>query len=239
MSAVIGRRADWHTHSDLTDGADPWEAMADAAVTAGLGVLGASDHVRRDSTWVPEYVARVRAIVRPGLELRCGVEVKMLDDAGTLDLPPRIPPLDYLLVADHQFPGAEGPVHPRDVAARVTGSPSAAADAVDTLVAATCAAVGRSPVPAIVAHLFSVLPKCGLDESHVSDEHLRALADACVRADAAVEVNEKWRCPGPRVLRTLALHGVRLTAGSDAHRVADVGRWVYLDEVEIALAQPA
>lgn len=237
---MIDRTADWHTHSDLTDGADPWEAMATAATGAGLRLLGASDHVRRDSTWLPEYAARVRALEGlGGLTVRCGVEVKMLDDAGRLDLPDELPALDHVLVADHQFPGPDGPLHPRVVAARVAASPAAGPDAVDTLVAATCAAVGRAPAPVIVAHLFSLLPKCGLDADLVTDQHLDALASACRAADAAVEVNEKWRCPGIPALRRLAERGVRLVAGSDAHRTADVGRWHYLDEVEAALTGAA
>jgi putative hydrolase len=234
---MIDRTADWHTHSDLTDGADPWETMAAAAGEAGLALLGASDHVRRDSTWVPEYAARVRGLDGlGGLRVSCGVEVKMLDSTGRLDLPEDLPALDFVLVADHQFPGPDGPVHPRAIAEQVATSPTAAAAAVDTIVAATCAAVGRSPAPAIVAHLFSLLPKCGLDAELVTDEHVDSLAAAVVAAGAAVEVNEKWRCPGLPVLRRLAHRGVRLTAGSDAHRAADVGRWVYLDEVESGLA---
>lgn len=234
---MIDRGSDWHTHSDLTDGADPWEAMAAAARDAGLALLGASDHVRRDSTWLPEYAARVRALDGVGgLRVRCGVEVKMLDAAGRLDLPDALPALDHVLVADHQFPGPDGPLHPRVIAERVAAAPSAATDAVDTLVGATCAAVGRAPAPAIVAHLFSLLPKCGIEIDHVTDEHVAALAAACVAADAAVEVNEKWRCPGVPVLRGLAERGVRIVAGSDAHRASDVGRWVYLDEVETTLA---
>lgn len=234
---MIDRAADWHTHSDLTDGADPWEAMAAAASAAGLAILGASDHVRRDSTWLPEYAARIRSLDGvDGLALRCGVEVKMLDAAGRLDLPDQLPVLDHVLVADHQFPGSDGPLHPRVIAERVAITATAAADAVDMLVTATCAGVRRSPAPSIVAHLFSLLPKCGIDAEIVTAEHLDALAAACRAADASVEVNEKWRCPGLPVLTGLAGRGVRIVAGSDAHQASDVGRWRYLDEAEAALA---
>ncbi len=99
---------------------------------------------------------------------------------------------------------------------------------VDLLVAATCAALSGSPYPPIVAHLFSLLPKMGLTEDDVTREHCDALADACLRTGAAVEINEKWRCPTAPTIAALASAGVALVAGSDAHRTDDVGAWSYL-----------
>lgn len=234
----VDRGADWHTHSTVSDGADPLAAMLAAAATAGLHTWGASDHVRTSTTWVPEYVATVRELGRSdrareaGITVRCGVEVKMLDSAGRLDLPADLPELDYLLIADHQFPGPQGPEHPSVVRSRVEGDPDGAGpEAIGMLIQAMCAAVAASPVPAILAHPFSLLPKCGLNESHLTPSQLQQLAYACLQADAAVEVNEKWRCPAPQAVRALAAAGVRITAGSDAHRAADVGRWAYLDQL--------
>jgi putative hydrolase len=230
---ILDRTTDWHTHSSLTGGADTWEDMAAAASVAGLSTLGASDHVRRETSWLPEYVARIRALDgRDNLRVMCGVEAKILDASGRLDIPAAAPPLDYVLVADHQFPSADGPHSPDSVRARIEADPAAAGDVIDTLVVAICKAVALSPAPAVVAHLFSILPKVGIGEDAVSDEHLQALAAACVNAGAAVEINEKWRCPSVTVVRGLAALGVRIVAGSDAHRAGDVGRWVYLDELE-------
>lgn len=233
---MIPAGADWHTHSDLTDGADPWEAMVAAARAAGLSTLGASDHVRRDTTWLPEYVARVRGLAGDGLVISCGVEAKVLDTGGTLDLPDRLPDLDHVLVADHQLPGPDGPLHPRAVTVARAAGEMTDEVVLDHLVTATCAALRRSPAPPVVAHLFSVLPKCGMSEAAVTDEHLHALADACRATDAAVEVNEKWRSPGADVLARLSRLGVRVVSGSDAHCTGEVGRHAYLDEVAAVLA---
>ena len=205
--------------------------MADAALAAGLRVWGLSDHVRADTTWVPDYVGRVRGLSRPGLVIRCGVEVKILDCAGRLDLPRRLPRLDYILVADHQFPGADGPVHPAEAGRLIVAGSLSRGAAVDTLVAATCSALPRVPGRTVLAHLFSLLPKMGLSEDDVSDEHRAALAAACRAAGAAVEANEKWRCPSARTLSYLAAAGVEVLAGSDAHRPADVGTWSYLSDI--------
>ncbi|PRZ44033.1 putative hydrolase [Antricoccus suffuscus] len=228
---MIDRGVDWHTHSSISDGADSIEVMAAAARDAGLHTWGLSDHVRAGTTWLPDYIGQVRALRIDGLNIKCGVEVKIMDTAGRLDLPSGIEELDYLLIADHQFPGPTGPLHPDAVRASLGSGELTPALAVEQLVGATAAAVRAAPRPAILAHLFSILPKCGLDESAVSDQLLDELAGACLATDTAVEANEKWRCPSARVLTGLAARGVRLTAGSDAHRAADVGQWAYVHEV--------
>ncbi len=226
----IDTLADWHTHSDLTDGADTPQAMADAAATAGLTRWALSDHVRASSTWVPDYVTQVRALRVDGVQVLCGVEAKVLDVTGRLDLPPDLPELDHVLVADHQFPGVDGPEYPDRVRTALADGSRDPAEVLAQLVTATARAVAAAPYPPIVAHLFSLLPKTGLTDAEVGDDLIDLLADACLAAGARVEVNEKWRCPSLRVLHRLAARGVELTAGSDAHRVADVGRWSYVDE---------
>ena len=232
---MIDVATDWHTHSSMSDGADSPALMARAAHDAGLTGWGLSDHVRSDTAWLPEYVQTVRGIQIDGLQIRCGAEVKMMDAAGSLDLPSHLPVLDYLLIADHQFPGVHGPQHPDRVRELIDSGDLTAPQAIELLVTATAQAIRSSPLPAIVAHLFSLLPKCGLDEIDVPEDLLDELASSCIAHDAAVEINEKWRCPSGRVLAGLSSRGVRLTAGSDAHRTADVGRWAYLNEMNAAL----
>lgn len=235
---MIDCTADWHTHSDLTDGTASPEAMADAALAAGLSSWALSDHVRRDSAWVPQYVQRVRGLRRDGLIILCAVEAKILDSSGAIDIPGDLSGLDHLLIADHQFPSPDGPVHPRVVHERLEAGQLTGADVIGDLVAATCRALERSPFRPIAAHLFSLLPKMGLDEDLVSGQHLDALSATCRSTGAAVEVNEKWRCPSPRVLRALQASGVTLTAGSDAHAVADVGRFDYVEAMAAELSGP-
>lgn len=231
---MIDRSADWHTHSALTDGADDPEVMAAAASTSGLRLWGLSDHVRADSAWVPEYVDRVRRLDAGDVEVRCGVEAKILDQRGNLDLPSGISGLDYVLIADHQFPGSRGPLHPNHVRASIESGQLHKGMAIEQLLVATAAAARQSPFPPIVAHLFSLLPKCGISEDDVSDERILEFGRELAGADARVEINEKWRCPSLRVVLLLATTGVVLTCGSDAHRHQDIGASSYLDSLDVA-----
>ena len=185
MTAVPAE--DHHVHSTFSEDATSSVAENIAAARArGLRVLCVTDHVRSGTTWVPEFVAAVRmAAPAPdggGLAVRCGVEAKLLDGTGRLDLPGRLPPLDRVLVADHQYPGVEGPLPPAEVRHRLAAGQLTADQVVDTLVLATVGAPG-----------------------------------------AVVEVNEKWRCPGPAAVAAFRAAGVPVVPSTDSHRAADVG----------------
>ncbi len=230
---------DLHTHTTFSDGAgSPADTVA-AAVAAGLAEVGISDHVRAGTDWLPAYTAAVRSVARAAvLPVRCGVEAKILDTAGRIDLPPGLAGVEYVLLADHRVPLPDGPAHPGEVRAAVAAGWLSAAAVVEFLVEATVRALAAAPRPAGLAHLFSVLPKAGLSEVDVSDDAVRALAAACRSVGAWVELNEKWRCPSPRVVRLLHAEGVALSAGSDAHEPAAVGRWSYARELAAEL-EPA
>jgi putative hydrolase len=227
---------DHHVHSTFSDDAvsTPAENLA-AAQSAGLREVRMVDHVRVSTTYVPEFLATVRALPTvEGLTVLTGVEAKILDASGAVDAPPEVLAAlgtprgpDRVLLADHQVPGPDGPWSPRSTRQRIEAG-LAPADVVEMLVTATIRAmhaVGRAQL----AHPFSVLPKIGLTEDAVPDELLDALADAAVATGTHVEVNEKWHCPGPRVAGRLRAAGVLLVASTDAHEAADVGvyDWVH------------
>jgi len=215
---------DHHIHSTFsTDAVSTLEQNVAAAQRLGLRVICLADHVRRDSTWVPEFTTAV-ARLRPtaGVRLLAGVEAKILDVSGRLDLPGDLPGVDRVLIADHQFPGEYGPVHPRDLRAALASGQRSPAEVIDGLITATGRALAQVARPQL-AHLFSLLPKVGLDEAQVPGPALDQLARAAHRAGACVEVNEKWGCPSGRVIRAMAGAGVRLVASTDSHDCAAVG----------------
>ncbi len=77
-----------HVHSTFSDGRDRIEDNIAEAEALGLTALGCVDHVRVDTDWVPDYVAAVQRLRgETAVELRCGIEAKLLDTTGALDLP--------------------------------------------------------------------------------------------------------------------------------------------------------
>jgi putative hydrolase len=216
---------DFHVHSTFSDdGSSTVDENVRAAKQRGLRTLVLADHVRRDTPWVPEFAAAVAAYRhRPGPRVLAGVEAKILDGAGRLDLPATLDGIDMVLIADHQFPGDDGPLHPRDVRAAIDAGQLGAAEAIERLCAATAAALRATDRGRLLAHLFSLLPKIGLSEDQVPGPLLTHLAALVARSGAMAEVNEKWACPSARTATALARAGVTVVAGSDSHHCRDIG----------------
>ncbi len=230
---------DIHLHTNFSD--DAVSPLAEVVATAerrGLRRICISDHVRAATTWLPRYVAAVQAAgLTTGVELLTGVEAKILDASGAVDLPADLTGIDRVLIADHQFPGESGPARPDVIAARIAAGELGAAEAVETLVEATCAAIRNVDGP-VLAHLFSLLPKIGLTEDDVPEPLVARLADTAARFDAILDVNEKWRCPSPAVVRRFLDAGVEVVAGSDSHRAETLGRFTWVSDTLVSAADP-
>jgi putative hydrolase len=216
---------DYHVHSAFSDDAQSTVAENVAAARErGLRTLCIADHVRRDTAWVPDLVAAVAPYrLAGGLRVLAGVEAKILDTAGRLDLPPRLDGIDLVLIADHQFPAEDGPAHPDRVRAALASGQLTVAEAIERICAATAGAVQATDRGRVVAHLFSLLPKIGLAEDMVPAPLLARLAVLIAESGAMVEVNEKWACPSARTVAAMARAGVQVVAGSDGHHCLDVG----------------
>lgn len=222
---------DHHVHSTFSD--DAVSTLAEnvaAASAAGLTRVRLVDHVRRSTPWVPEYLAAVRSLQVPdGLTVLTGVEAKILDASGDLDIPELPAGIDRILIADHQFPGIDGPLGPSIVRERIEGG-WAAADALDQLVSALISAMRRHPGNQL-AHCFSILPKIGLSESDLGVDRVSAWAKTAAETDTIVEVNEKWGCPGIPLLDALHSAGAEIVASTDSHVASDVGRYPRVAEI--------
>jgi putative hydrolase len=224
VQVALALDEDFHVHSTFSDGASSLAQNVRAARERALRTLCLVDHVRRDTAWLPEFTAAVAPFrQQPGPRVLAGVEAKILDISGRLDLPPGLGDIDLVLIADHQFPGEGGPVHPAQAREAIGRGGMTAAEAVERLCEATANAVNATDRRRLVAHLFSVLPKMGLDEAMVPEPLLAELARRVALAGAMVEINEKWACPSARTVAAMARAGVTVVAGSDSHHCRDVG----------------
>lgn len=225
---------DFHVHSTFSDGASTLAENVRAARERGLRTLCLVDHVRADTSWLPDFTAASEPYRhQPGPRILVGVEAKILDSSGRLDVPPGldgIDGIDLVLIADHQFPSDNGPVHPAEVRSVIQCGGMMAAEAIERLSEATANALrsaswkptAAGPRP-LLAHLFSLLPKMGLNEAMVPEPLLADLAKRVAHGGAMVEVNEKWSCPSVPTVAAMAAAGVSLVAGSDSHHCRDIG----------------
>ena len=235
MPERISLREDRHVHSRFSDGEGTLAENIAAAEALGLQALTCVDHVRFSTDWVPAYVEAVRAArACTAITLECGIEAKLLDTSGALDLPPEIDGVDAIYAADHQVPLADGPHHPRQIAAEIESGDRDPGAVIEAIVASTAAAVRRYP-RVVVAHLFSILPKIGLSERDVAPELVARLADACAETGARVEISERWRCPTAQTLRPFRERGVTVLVSTDSHRSDTIGRYAYCTDVAAEL----
>ena len=146
VSLPVRLDEDYHVHSTFSgDAVSTLAQNVAAARERGLRTVCLAEHVRRETAAVPGFLAAVRALPPvPGLRVLAGVEAKILDTRGRLDLPDLPPGVDLVLIADHQFPGRDGPLPPSQVGAALAGGVMTAATAVEALVEATVAALRQA-----------------------------------------------------------------------------------------------
>lgn len=217
---------DMHVHSVFSDGTTTVEENLRTASERGLRRLLCVDHVRRDTSWLPTFVAEV-ATVRtryPSLEVLVGVEAKILDAKGTLDLPDVLDGVDFVQAADHQVPCGDTCASPRAMAARLKDNETTPEAIVSDVLASMHGVMDRY-INVIFSHPFSALPKMGLSEELLRDEDLVRLAEHSQRAGALFEVSESWRCPSARVVRLLRSAGARFVVSTDSHASEGIGRY--------------
>lgn len=218
---------DWQMHSTFSDGAGTIDENAAAAAERGLRRIYLTDHVRHDTPWVADFVVAVgRVDAGSEVSVGCGLEAKILDTSGRLDLPPDHGLADIVLAADHQVPSPDGPRLPTEIGAALAAGELDVASVIDWIETATIATMATHP-GVLLAHLFSVLPKLGLSEADVSDERIARMAAAARRHGAIVEVSERWKCPSLRTMRMMRAAGVHVVASTDSHRPDDIGRYDY------------
>jgi putative hydrolase len=216
-----------HVHSTFSDGKGTLEENIAEAERLGLRQLGCVDHVRVDTDWVPDYVAAVQRVrEQTSVQMQCGIEAKILDTAGRLDMPEGVDGVDAVYAADHQVPSADGPLHPRAVREGIESGELRADAVVADIVNATIGAV-RVNSNVVIAHLFSILPKIGVDEATVDGGLIEQLADAAAETGARIEIDERWSCPSARTVRPFIERGVPLLLSTDSHRPETIGRYDY------------
>ena len=244
-SLAISLDTDFHVHSTHSrDGLSTLKENVAQSAAVGLTTVRLVEHVRASTTWVPEFVAAVGALKRPyGLMMLTGVEATILDLSGRLDVPRDLvigrTGVDRILLADHRFPGPDGPWSAATTRSRLAAG-LATADAIDMLVLAMTRAM-RLVGNGQLAHPFSILPKIGLAESDLRNDHLAAVATAASVTGTLVEVNEKLQCPGIKAIQAFVAAGATMVPASDSSHCGGIGQYTFVRrmvraEVEVRAA---
>lgn len=203
---------DYHNHTTWTDGTASSVDMASAAAAAGIREMLFSEHIRRTSTYFPDFAAEIRALRVPGLAAFVGCEAKILDTSGTLDMPPAVQDMcDAIVGSVHSPPKPDG----------TSGSwkDYSPEEALRTELALALAIVQKSRAHIIGHPLGMVITKFHLQPR----EELLTIARACAASGKAFELNPRY-CLEPEIMIEIATTAeCKVNIGSDAHFTDAVG----------------
>ena len=218
---------DMHIHSTFSDGKHSVYENIKQAESLGLKRICCVDHVRNGTDWTKDFAKEVRLQGKAtSLDVYSGVETKLLNTGGDLDLPDNIDGIDYIYVADHQFPTDVGPVHPKEIRKLIKEYPAEKNSLVQGFADSVIGALNKHK-NVVLAHLFSVFPKAGLVEDEVPETVIKAIASAARRNGAQLEIDERWKCPSLRTARIFMNEGVPIVFSTDSHRKESIGVYQY------------
>lgn len=232
---IIDLKQDMHVHSTYSDGKHGLTENIQQAQKQGLNTLCCVDHVRRNTKWVPQFIKEINSLrSKNSIQLYSGLETKVLNQHGLLDLPKDHQLADFLFVADHQFPLFNACYTPKQIKSLLDNKYLLKKTLVQSYMTAMIEVVNRYD-NVVLAHLFSIFPKVGLKEQDVSIQDIRKLAKACKSKGASIEIDERWKCPNLRTLKVFYNEGVRIFNSSDSHIKKNIGQYQYNRNIANAL----
>jgi len=218
---------DMHVHSTFSDGLHSPAENIRQAEEVGLKRLCCVDHVRRDTAWLDDFVLEVNRLKAASpLQIFSGIETKLLNQSGELDMPEDVAGVDFVYVADHQFPLGNETFTPVQIKEMLADGSVSQDELFAALIEATTNALSRHP-RIVIAHLFSILPKIGLSEEQVPENLIADLAAVTRAAGAQIEVDERWKCPSARTVEIFMQAGVPVRFSTDSHRKEKIGQYKY------------
>ncbi len=113
ISNHIGQRVplvDFHIHTNWTDGLHSVQEMYDAACQLNLECILFCEHARKTSiSWFRSFASEVRALPKKPCRALVGVETRVIDFNGNIEIDNEIISLCDLVVGSvHRFPGKDG-----------------------------------------------------------------------------------------------------------------------------------
>jgi len=202
----LSETRDYHIHTNMIGHASPLMSLDNIVQTAqrkGLEEIAVTEHVRRSSNWVCDYVRVLRGL-KTELRVLIGFEAKVLASDGELDIDPILAEEHLVIGSFHTFDEPE-----RFFEANVN--------------------LAQNPCVDIIGHLGL----CNDRKLSLSPEQERELVNVLKMNQKVVELNSRYCLPASSLLCKLAAAGVRLCYGSDAHALDEIGRfkWRLPDEI--------
>ena len=195
---MLDLKEDYHVHSNYNDHSCPDLTVKNALETAeklGLRTLAFTEHVRRSSTWLPQYIQEISShSKRSKVNVITGFEAKILPD-GSIDCPEDYSRM-YMVIASFHTPYLDKKIWM-----------NALANAIE------------NPDIDIIGHLAPEATFT-LDKYEID-----SLASKIVENGKIVEINAKYHRPPRDWILIFKERGVNFQLGSDAHSLSEIGQF--------------
>ena len=189
---------DYHVHSSYNDHSAldlTVKNALDRAAEVGLKTLAFTEHVRRSSSWVPQYIKEIKNLRESSMtNVIIGFEAKILSD-GSIDCLEEYSEA-YLVIASFHS---------------VYSDKKKWMDALLKTI--------ENPHVNVIGHLA---PE---PTFHLDDGEIDFIASRIVLHEKIVEINAKYHRPPRDWILSFREKGVRFHLGSDAHSVSEIGRF--------------
>jgi len=218
-------KVDCHLHTSWTDGAHTVEQIYQAALKSGLTHILYSEHSRKTSTdWFHKFAAEVRALTASTCCAYVGTEVKVETRDGDIDTIPAISDdCDFIMASVHRL------IDANDVT--VQSADTDPEQAVDLEYELTWAVLPNPQVD-ILGHMFGMsYRRFGKIPPETMIRGLIARAAEC---GVAVEVNSHYHPSALQMVRWCQEFDARISFGSNAHALKEVGAIMRQLERELA-----
>ena len=210
-------KVDLHMHTNWTDGKNSVLEMYKSACKRGLDVILYSEHARYKSVdWFKDFAQEVRSIKRKNCLPLVGVESKILNYKGEIDIHPKIvKECDLIMGSVHRFPGEDGINLKKHI------SKYKKKEAIEIEFELSIAALKYSPID-ILGHPF------GMSYSRFKTKPpwklIIELIKTAKRYKKAFEINSKYHNQAKKMINKCLENETLISLGSNAHSVREIGK---------------
>lgn len=208
---------DLHLHTTFSDGRNEMVDYVEAALKIGYTQIAFTDHVCDYTNYLEEYIdeiTRLRKKYGAKLKILAGIESKVINLEGELDLPSDFhlyqDSFDLIFAAFHQIPNGD-----RKYFSSTTVEESERTDVLLKWFSSMLNTL-QNPIVSGVVHPTSVLRKYSI----MPDQNQkRAIAETAFQNNTMIEINLRHAVPDKEFLNILKDQSTELFIGSDSHSV--------------------
>lgn len=208
-------KKDMHLHSKYSDGRNSVEEMIKVAIEIGLREICFCDHVRETSDWVDVYFKDLTAMqgkYKDSININIGVETKIVDFNGNLDVPIDINSKILQVAAIHRISNGDGTyISRKDIKQNQDKAMNSYINCLKGL--------DKNSQVSRIAHPFSLFTE--FDETVLTDELWCEIDEIFTSAKYGIEFNLKY--PNHRMPKWFYdKYNSSFIIGSDSHSIEEL-----------------